>query len=60
MNEKAEKLTYTCGEAAAAAGISVPMVRKLIRMKKLGAIRIGRCVRIPAASLQHLLQSGAR
>lgn len=60
MNEKAEKLIYTCREAAVAAGISLPMVRKLIRTKRLEAIKIGRCVRIPAASLQHLLQSGTR
>jgi excisionase family DNA binding protein len=60
MDEKTEKLTYTCQEAALAAGISVPMVRKLIRKKKLAAIRIGRCVRIPASFLQQLLRSGTR
>jgi excisionase family DNA binding protein len=59
-HEKTDKLTYTCPEAAMAAGISIPMVRKLIRTRKLTAIRIGRCVRIPASSLQQLLQRGTQ
>jgi excisionase family DNA binding protein len=47
MENKIEKLVFTYGEAAEAAGISVPMVMKLVRLGKLESIRIGRCVRIP-------------
>ena len=60
MGENTEKLTYTCQEAALAAGISLPMIRKLIRKKKLHAIKIGRCVRIPVISLQRLLREGTQ
>jgi excisionase family DNA binding protein len=41
------KLTFTCQETASTANISLGMVRKLIREKKLEAVRIGRAVRVP-------------
>lgn len=58
--QKSERLAFTCSEVAAAAGISVPMTRKLIRDKKLIAIRIGRCVQrlgqeedLPSGASEH-------
>jgi excisionase family DNA binding protein len=52
------QLTFTCKETAAADQISVAMVRKLVRQKKLEAVRIGRCVRIHRRSVLELC--GAR
>lgn len=52
------KYAFTCTQAAQAAGISIPMVRKLIRIGKLRAVKIGRCVRIPDTELQRLLSQG--
>lgn len=49
---------FTCQEAAQSAGISIGMIRKLIRIGKLRAVKIGRCVRIPDAELQRLLSQG--
>jgi excisionase family DNA binding protein len=52
--EKNERLAFTYQEAALAANISVPMVRKLVRTKQLEAVKIGRLVRIPRAALLRL------
>jgi excisionase family DNA binding protein len=53
-----EHKAFTCAETAQAVGISVPMVRKLIRVGRLRAVKIGRCVRIPEAELQRILRQG--
>ena len=55
-----EQSAFTCAEVAKAAHISVPMVRKLIRTKKLRPIYIGRCVRIGKDELKRLLDQGVR
>jgi excisionase family DNA binding protein len=60
MENEKKKLAFTCQETAEAAGISIPMVRKLIRDGRLKAIRIGRCVRIGADELKRLLAEGVR
>ncbi len=52
------KRAFTCHEAAQAAAISVPMIRKLIRIGKLRAVRIGRCVRIPKGELDRIIDAG--
>ncbi len=49
-----ERLAFTYKEAAHAASISEPMVRKLVRAKQLEVVRIGRCVRIPKDALLRL------
>jgi len=54
MEKQGEKLAFTYQETANAAGISVPMVRKLVRERKLEAIKIGRCVRIPRDAVMKL------
>jgi excisionase family DNA binding protein len=55
-----EKLVFTCQEVAKAAGISIPLVRKLIRERRLKAVRIGRCVRVGADEFKRLLEQGVR
>jgi excisionase family DNA binding protein len=52
--EHSEKMAFTYRETAEAAGISVPMVMKLVRTGKLECIRIGRCVRIPRHAVLQL------
>jgi|GraSoiStandDraft_32_1057276.scaffolds.fasta_scaffold2359517_2 excisionase family DNA binding protein len=60
MGQETEKIAFTCRETAGAVGISVPMVRKLVRLGKLEAVKIGRCVRIPASEIKRLVKSGTR
>jgi excisionase family DNA binding protein len=57
MTEK-NKQVFTCEEAAQSAAISLAMVRKLIRTGKLRAVRIGRCVRVPASELDRIVHEG--
>lgn len=48
-----EKLAYTYIETAKMAGVSVGLVRKLVRTGQLERIKIARCARIPRhAALQ--------
>ena len=49
-----QKLAFTYSETAHAAGLSPSMVRKLVRLGKLEAIRIGRSVRIPHRAVLRL------
>ena len=48
------KLAFTYQETARTAGISVAMVRKLVKDEKLRAIAIGRCRRIPRHAVLRL------
>ena len=55
MNGHTLFLSYR--EAANEARLSVSMIRKLIRNKKLRVVRFGRAARIPRAELEKLCQS---
>lgn len=50
-NIKPEKLAYTYDEAADMAGVSIALVRKLVRNGNLERIKIGRCTRVPRHAL---------
>lgn len=55
-----EKLGYTTGEAAALLSCSEKTVRRLIREKRLHAIKIGsRRLLIPRAAILKMLKDGA-
>jgi excisionase family DNA binding protein len=50
---------WTVKEAAAALGVSVRTIWRLVSTAQLEVVRIGRrCVRIPAASVDALIQRG--
>lgn len=48
------RLVFTVPDVAVAAGISTPMVRKLIRQGLLPVVRIGRCVRVTRSAVMTL------
>jgi excisionase family DNA binding protein len=50
-NKAVEKLAFTYGETADAAGISVGLVRQLVANGKLEMVKINRCARIPRHAL---------
>ena len=52
--EQPERLAWTYGETAHAAGISRAMVRKLVKNGQLEAIFIGRARRIPRDAVLRL------
>ena len=47
-------------EAAGLLGISEGMMIKLVRLGRVGAIRIGKCVRIPRDEIDRILKQGVR
>ena len=47
-------------EAAALLGVSEGMMIKLVRVGRVGAIRIGKCVRIPRTEINRILREGVR
>ena len=47
-------------EAAALLGVSEGMMIKLVRLGRVGAIRIGKCVRIPRTEINRILREGVR
>lgn len=53
--EQTEKLAFTYREAAKALGVCERTVWGLVRDRKLRAIRVARCVRIPVAELERFL-----
>ena len=53
-HEEAVLLTY--GQSARLLGLSVSMVRKLVRTGRVEVVRIGRCARIPRVALMELAQ----
>ena len=53
---KEQRLAYGVTESARLLGVSVGLVRKLIRERKLETRRIGRRVLVPAEALVQLLE----
>lgn len=54
LDELNRRLAFRFQDVATLAGISVPMVRKLVRDGRLSVVRIGRCVRVPRAAVMKL------
>jgi excisionase family DNA binding protein len=52
--KQVEQLAFTYGEAARAASVSKPLIRKLVASGKLDVIHINRCARIPRQALLRL------
>jgi excisionase family DNA binding protein len=48
----------TVHEAAAELGLSVHTIRAWIARRKIGSIRLGRAVRIPASEIARLVEQG--
>ena len=55
---QSEKQGLSRREAAAILGISEGMMIKLVRLRKVPAIRFGRCVRISRTEVERLLREG--
>jgi excisionase family DNA binding protein len=55
-----QPLAYTIRECAEALRISERTVRRAIATGKLRAIRVGRLVRVPAASLRQFVERGGQ
>lgn len=53
-----EKQALSRKEAAAILGISEGMMIKLVRLRKVAAIRFGRCVRISRSEVERALREG--
>ncbi len=53
-----DKQIVSSQEVAEVLGISVPMVRKLIRKGELLAVHIGRCLRVPSSEVLRLVNEG--
>lgn len=56
--DRREPLAYTVRECASALRVSERTVHRLIRSGALGAVRISRCVRVPAVALTQFLERG--
>lgn len=48
----------TVGQAAEALGLSVSTLRSWISQRRIGFVRLGRAVRIPAHEVERLLEHG--
>jgi excisionase family DNA binding protein len=48
----------TVKEAAAELNVSVSTVRAWVAQRRLGCVRLGRAVRIPASEIERLLNAG--
>ena len=48
----------TVRQTAAALNVSEAMVRTLIARRRVSFVRIGRCVRVPSAEIQRILDCG--
>jgi excisionase family DNA binding protein len=48
----------TVREAAVALGLSVHTVRAWVAARKIGYVRLGRAIRIPAAEIQRVIEKG--
>ena len=48
----------TVAEAAAALGLSVHTIRAWIAQRRMGHVRLGRAVRVPAGEIRRLLERG--
>ena len=55
---QSEKQGLSRREAAAILGISEGMMIKLVRLRQVAAIRIGKCVRIPRHEIERILREG--
>ena len=53
-NSQAEKMLFTYDEAAALAGVSAALIRKLVAAGTLEKIKVGRAARIPRHALMVL------
>ncbi len=49
----------TVDQAAEELNVSVHTIRAWVARRKLGYVRLGRAIRIPAAEIQRLLDSGS-
>jgi len=59
-SRQADREALSRREAAALLGVSEGMMIKLVRLGRVGAIRIGKCVRIPRTEINRILREGVR
>lgn len=60
MNEYTERLALKPPEAAALIGVSLPVMYQLCKREDFPAVRFGRAIRIPKASLEAWLEREAQ
>lgn len=58
MGTRADSQPRTVEEAAAELNLKKSTIRAWIAQRRLGHVRLGRAVRIPAAEIQRLLEAG--
>ncbi len=58
--EQFKRKLLTTAEAAAELGLAERTVRQWIWRRKIDTVRIGRCVRVPAAACDALIERGLR
>ena len=57
-SRQTEREALSRREAAAVLGISEGLVIKMVRLGRITAIRIGKCVRIPRHEIERILREG--
>ncbi|MCK4826697.1 helix-turn-helix domain-containing protein, partial [bacterium] len=57
MEEKLERIVYTCDEAALLLGISRPQIYLGIEREEIPHIRVGKRILIPRAALDKMLEN---
>jgi excisionase family DNA binding protein len=58
MEKVLERRPRTVEEAAAELNLSRATIRAWIAQRRLGHLRLGRCIRVPTAEIQRLLEGG--
>jgi excisionase family DNA binding protein len=58
MSQKVEGPPRTVAQAASDLALSQPTIRTWIAQRRLGHIRLGRAIRIPAHEIQRVLDAG--
>jgi excisionase family DNA binding protein len=56
MQYALEKRLYSLTEAAAIAGVSYSLMRKLVKQEKIRVVRVGKRLMVPEAEIEKLLK----